>query len=145
MALARADRVIKLAGNPTDQQQEGMTDINDIIEDSDGLVYSYTRTTAADWVEDVTHGYEWAREASEFLAASRMASEFHDINQKADIYNKAGMEKLKILRQIGYGSLDGDNPSFTSVVTSYKTIPGTTSTMRPPRYRSTNAFGGEYD
>jgi hypothetical protein len=145
MALARAARVLKLAGNPTDQQEEGTTDINDIIEDADGLVYAYTRTTAADWVEGVTHGYEWARDAAEYLAASRMASEFHDINQKADAYNKAGMEKLKILRQIGYGAMDGDNPTFTSVVTSYKTIPGTTTFMRPPRYRSVNAFGGEYD
>lgn len=145
MALARANRVIRLAGNPTDQQMQNITSIDEIIEDSDGLVYSYTRTTAADWIEDVTHAYEWAREASEYFAASRLAFEFHDINQKADRYEKLAMEKLKVLRQIGYGTLDGDNPSFHSVVTSYKTIPGTTSTMRPPRYMSTNAFGGFYD
>ena len=145
MALARADRVLKLAGNPTDQLMEGITDIDEIIEDGDDMVYDYTRTKAEDWVEGVTHGYEWAREASEYLAASRLCNEFHDINQKADMYDKKGMEKLKTLRQIGYGTLDGDNPTFTSVVTSYKTIPGTTTTMRPPRYRSANAFGGEYD
>src|SRR6188508_3486697 len=126
MALARADRVLKLAGNPTDQLMEGITDIDEIIEDGDDMVYDFTRTTAADWVEGVTHGYEWAREASEYLAASRLCNEFHDINQKADIYDKKGMEKLKTLRQIGYGNLDGDNPSFYSTVTTYKTVPGTT-------------------
>lgn len=145
MALARADRVLKLAGNPTDQLMENVTDIDEIVNDADELVYDYTRTQASDWTEDVTHGYDWAREAAEYLAASRLCNEFHDINQKADMYDKKGMEKLKTLRQIGYGTLDGDNPTFTSVVTSYKTIPGTTTTMRPLRYRSANAFGGEYD
>lgn len=142
MALARADRVLKLAGNPTDQQMTGSTDIDDIIEEADSMIYSYTRTKAEDWTEGITHGFEWARDAAEYLAASRVCNEFHDINQKADMYDKTAMEKLKILRQIGYGTMDGDNPTFTSVVTSYKTIPGTTTYMRPIRYLSDNAFGG---
>jgi hypothetical protein len=143
MALARAQRVLKLAGNPTDQLMEGITDIDDIIEDSDDMIYDYTRTDTDDWIEGVTHGYEWAREASEYLAASRLCNEFHDINNKADIYDKKGMEKLKTLRQIGYGNLDGDNPSFYSTVTSYKTT--ATGHVSPARYRSMNAFGGDYD
>lgn len=143
MALARAQRVLKLAGNPTDQLMEGLTDIDEIINDSDELVYDYTRTAASDWTEDVTHGYDWAREASEYLAASRLCNEFHDINNKADIYDKKGMEKLKTLRQIGYGNLDGDNPSFYSTVTSYKTV--ASATVSPTRYKSRNAFGGDYD
>ena len=145
MALARADRVIKLAGNPTDQQMEGLMDIDDLIAESDEMVYSYSRTKAIDWTENVTFGYEWARQASEYLAASRLCDEFHDINQKADMYNKKGMEKLKALRQIGYGTMDGDNPSFESTVTPYKTIPSSHNLTRPMRYRSDNAFGGEYD
>ena len=64
MVLARADRVIKLAGNPTDQQMQNVTDIEDIIEESDDMVYDYTRTVETDWVENVTHGYSWARDAS---------------------------------------------------------------------------------
>lgn len=111
---------------------------------SDSMVYDYTRTTADKWTENVTHGYEWARDASEYLAASRLCDEFHDINQKADLYDKKGMAKLKILRQIGYGTLDGDNPSFTSSVTSSKTNP-TAYMVKPLRYRSDNAFGGYYD
>lgn len=142
MALARADRVIKLAGNPTDQQMEGLMDIDDVIAESDSMVYDYTRTKEDQWTENVTHGFEWAREASEYLAASRLCDEFHDINQKADIYDKKGMAKLKILRQIGYGTLDGDNPSFTTTVTSSKT---SAYLVKPIRYRSNNAFGGEYD
>jgi hypothetical protein len=55
------------------------------------------------------------------------------------------MEKLKMLRQIGYGNLDGDNPSFYSTVTTYKTVPGAAGLVKPMRYRSMNAFGGEYD
>jgi hypothetical protein len=145
MALARAERVIKLAGNPTDQQMESLMDIDDLIEESDQMVYDYTRTTITQWTDGVTFGYEWARQASEYLAASRLCDEFHDINQKADMFNKKGMEKLKALRQIGYGTMDGDNPSFSSTVTSYKTIPSSSGLIRPMRYRSDNAFGGEYD
>lgn len=145
MALARADRVIKLAGNPTDQQMQNLMDIDDLIEESDNMVYDYTRTKSTDWTEGVSHGFQWAREASEYLAASRLCNEFHDINQKADLYDKAGMDKLKVLRQIGYGTLDGDNPSFKSSVTPYKTIPTAYGFLKPIRYRSNNAFGGEYD
>jgi len=145
MALARADRVIKLAGNPTDQQMQNLMSIDDLIEESDGMVYDYTRTKAVDWTEGVTHGFEWARSASEYLAASILCNEFHDINQKADIYDKKGMEKLKMLRQIGYGNLDGDNPAFYSTVTTSKVVPGASGLIKPMRYRSTNAFGGEYD
>jgi len=145
MVLARADRVIKLAGNPTDQQMQNVTDIEDIIEESDDMVYDYTRTVETDWVENVTHGYSWARDASEYLAASRLCNEFHDINQKADMYNKNAMEKLKTLRQIGYGDLDSDNKSFYSTVTPYKTVGSSSIDGSLLRYRSRNALGGEYD
>jgi hypothetical protein len=144
MALARANRVLALAGNPTDQQSESLTSINEIIADSDQMVYDYTRTEESDWVDNVTHGYEWARDASEKLAASRLASEFHDINNKSEIYKKDAMESLKVLRQIGYGTTrDGDNPTFYSTVTAYKAIDS--HLLGGYRYRSRNAFGGEYD
>lgn len=143
MALARATVVMALAGNPTGQQQSTIPFLNDILEDADQMVYDYTRTEAADWIDDETHGYEWARSAAEKLAASNLASMFHDINQKSDIYKKDAMESLKVLRQIGYGaSRDGDNPSFYSTGSKYKAVE-----LRAGmgRYRSRNFFGGEID
>ena len=141
MTLARAEVVIQLAGNPTDQQQEGIMGVDEIIEESDQMVYDYTRTAAEDWIEDVTSGFSWARQASEYLAASKLSSMFHDINQRADMYNKTGMDKLKTLRQIGYGTKDGDNPSF-QIASSYKAVTPASPTTR---YRSNNFFGGGTD
>lgn len=142
MALARANRVKKLAGDPTDQQMETMMDLDDILDDADQKVYDYTKTDAADWVEDDTHGYDWARDAAEYFAATRLSEEFHDINNKSDVYRKAAMENLKTLRQIGYGVRDGDNPSFVSATSRY-----TAAQLQAgkTRYRSKNFFGGEYD
>lgn len=145
MALARSERVIKLAGNPTSQQQQAGLQIADVIADADDMVYDYTRTTALFWVEDVTKGFSWAREASEKIAASRLCDEYHDINNKSDKYMKDGQKALDTLRQIGYGSnIDGDNPSFYSTVTPYKASANHIG-AGTVRYRSRNAFGGEYD
>ena len=143
MALARANVVMALAGNPTGQQQSAIPNLNDILKDADQMVYDFTRTEESDWIDDETHGYEWARSAAERLAASTLASMFHDINNKSEIYKKDAMESLKVLRQIGYGaSRDGDNPTFYSTVTAYKSVG---SHIGAKRYRSRNAFGGEYD
>lgn len=143
MALARAAVVMALAGNPTGQQQSAIPNLNDILEDADQMVYDYTRTKEEDWIDDQTHGYEWARAAAEKLAASTLASQFHDINQKADIYYKNAMEMLKSLKNMGYGnSRDGDNPSFYSASSRYSTASLVTSKSR---YRSNNFFGGETD
>jgi hypothetical protein len=150
MALARSSRVIKLAGNPTSQQQQPKLEINDIIADADRKVYAYTRTEETDWIEGETFGFEWARDAAEYLAASRLCNEFHDISNKADIYFKQGMQSLTILKQNGYGVKDSDNPGFYSSAAAF----GSSSTSAIiqdiyggsiPRYRSRNAFGGEYD
>lgn len=141
MALARATVVMALAGNPTGQQQSTIPYLNDILEDADQMVYDYTRTDASDWIDDETSGYEWARSAAEKLAASTLASMFHDINNKSDIYKKDAMDSLKVLRQIGYGTKDGDNPSFQSAST-YKAV----DPIYPrARYRSNNFFGGATD
>jgi|SRR5688500_16476757 len=142
MALARETRVIKLAGSPTDLQQQDALEVEEIIDDADQRVYDYTRTKASDWVEGVTSGYDWARNASEYLAAARLCEEFHDINNKAEVYRKAAMEDLKVLRQIGYGTKDGDNPSFYSTTSKVATAELRAS---QGRYRSKNFFGGEYD
>ena len=145
MALARANVVLALAGNPTGQQQSSIPALADVLADADQMVYDYTRTKAEDWVDNVTNGYEWARSAAEKLAASMLAAMFHDINKVSEQYNKDGMEKLKVLRQIGYGSTkDGDNPSFYSTVTAYKATANHLGAGMN-RYRSRNAFGGEYD
>lgn len=141
MGLARENRVKKLAGDPTDQQSEGLMDMEDLLNDADQKVYDYTKTDADFWVEDVTHGYDWARDAAEYFAATRLSEEFHDINNKSDVYRKAAMENLKTLRQIGYGTADGDNPAFVSASSRYST-----ATLPPVgRYRSKNFFGGETD
>lgn len=142
MALAREERVKKLAGDPTDQQMDGLMNITELIDDADNKVYSYTRTDAAFWVEDVTHGYDWARDAAEYFAATRLAEEFHDINKMSESYRKAAMDNLKILRQIGYGTQDGDNPSFISARSTYV---ATQLGVGAGRYRSNNFFGGETD
>ena len=143
MALARATTVMALAGNPTGQQQSAIPNLSEILEYADQMVYDYTRTTEADWIDDVTHGYEWARAAAEKFAASTLASQFHDINQKADMYYKSAMETLKTLKNMGYGnSRDGDNPSFYSASSRYSTANLVSSKSR---YRSNNFFGGETD
>lgn len=143
MALARAQVVMALAGNPTGQQQSSIPLLSDILEDADQMVYDYTRTEADDWIDDVTHGYEWARDAAEKLAASRLAAMFHDINKVSEQYNKDAMEKLKVLRQIGYGaSRDGDNPSFYSASSIVRTAD---AKLEQGRYRSKNFFGGDSD
>lgn len=143
MALARAEVVMALAGNPTGQQQSAIPNFDDILEDADQMVYDYTRTTADDWIDDVTHGYEWARDAAELLAASKVARIFHDINQKAEMYKKDAMDTLKALKNMGYGaSRDGDNPSFYSASSRYSTANLVTSKSR---YRSNNFFGGGTD
>lgn len=143
MALARATVVMALAGNPTGQQQSTIPFLNDILEDADQMVYDYTRTIAAEWIDDETHGYEWARGAAEKLAASALASMFHDINNKSEIYKKDAMESLKVLSRIGYGdSRDGDNPSFYSASSIIKAAD---AKLGQGRYRSKNFFGGESD
>lgn len=143
MGLARENRVKKLAGDPTDQQSENLMDMADLLDDADQKVYDYTRTDADFWVEDVTHGYDWARDAAEYFAAVRLCEEFHDINNKADLYRKAAMENLTTLRKIGYGTADGDNPSFTSATSRYTAVQ--LSTNEAGRYRSRNFFGGVND
>jgi hypothetical protein len=143
MVLARATVVMALAGNPTGQQQAAIPHLNDILRDAEQMVYDYTRTEAADWIDDVTHGYEWARSAAEKLAASNLASMFHDINKKSEVYKKEAMDDLKVLSRIGYGtSRDGDNPSFVIASSRAKTIELHTSSQR---YRSKNFFGGDTD
>lgn len=143
MALARTTVVMALAGNPTGQQQSAIPHLADILEDADQMVYDYTRTEADDWIDDVTHGYEWARSAAEKIAASNIASMFHDINKKSEIYKKEAMEDLKVLARIGYGaSRDGDNPSFYS---ASSIIRAADAKLGQGRYRSKNFFGGEVD
>lgn len=143
MALARSTVVMALAGNPTGQQQSTIPYLNDILEDADQMVYDYTRTEADDWIDDETHGYEWARQAAELLAASMLARMFHDINQKSDIYKKDAMDMLKTLRNMGYGvSREGDNPSFYS---ASSVIKAAEAKLGLGRYRSKNFFGGETD
>lgn len=140
MVLAREERVLKLIGSPSTQEQQGL-DIDSAILDGDKIVIEYTKQ--ADWDPVDTYGYTWAQEAAEKWAASRLCDEWQNMNQKSERYKKEAMEALQTLRQIGYGTMHGDNPTFYSTVTSYKTV--ASSTVQPLRYRSSNAFGGTYD
>lgn len=148
MVLARQSRVLKIIGSPSTQEQSGL-DIAGAITDADEIVFEYTRTDADDWVEGVTFGFAWAREAAEKWAAARLLEEWQDMNQKSDKYRKESDGALANLRKMGYGSKDGDNPSFYSTVTPYKTVGSSTSASGiiygGPRYLSRNAFGGDYD
>lgn len=139
MPLAREARVLKLIGSPSDQQKLKL-DIASALEDADKIVFEYTKKSA--WVEGVDNGYAWAEDAAEKWAAHRLLEEFQDMNMKSDKMRKEAMEDLEILRKIGYGTLDGDNPLFYSAVS-----PKTTIAFNPSagRYMSRNAFGGERD
>ena len=150
MVLVRMDSVLRLAGSPSTQEQEQL-DVDGAIKSANNIVYEYTRKK--DWIEpdpnndiEGDFGFYWAQEAAEKWAAARILEEWQDMNQKSDKYRKESMEALATLRKIGYGTADGDNPSFYSTVTNYKTIGVANhvgaSTMR---FRSRNAFGGEYD
>lgn len=140
MVLAREERVMKLIGSPSTQEQQGL-DIDAALLDGDKIVIEYTRQL--EWDENDTYGYAWAQEAAEKWAASRLADEWQNMNQKSERFKKEAMDALATLRQIGYGTMDGDNPTFYSTVTSYKTV--ASSAVVPLRYRSRNAFGGDYD
>lgn len=152
MVLIREDSVLRLAGSPSVQEQEGL-DIDGAIKSGNNIVYEYTRKK--DWIEpdpdndiEGDFGFYWAQEAAEKWAAARLADEWQNMNQKSERYRKEAMEALAALRKIGYGSKDGDNPSFYSTVTGYKTIGNVAvnhSNAQNIRFRSRNAFGGEYD
>lgn len=152
MVLARQSRVIKLMGSPSPQEQTRL-DIAGALEDADRIVFEYTRKK--DWIEpdldndiEGTFGYEWAREAAEKWAAARLCDEWQNMNQKSERYYKDADRALATLRKIGYGTMDGDNPSFYSTVTPYKTIANAAANhtgAQNIRFRSRNAFGGEYD
>lgn len=140
MVLSRQARVMKLIGSPSTQEQTRL-DIAGALLDGDKIVFEYTRQLT--WNESTTYGFAWAQEAAEKWAAARLCEEWQDMNQKSEKYKKESMDALATLRQIGYGEMDGDNPTFYSTVTSYKTT--ATANVRPLRYRSVNAFGGDYD
>lgn len=152
MVLSRQGRVIKLMGSPSTQEQAGL-DIPSALEDADRIVFEYTRQK--EWIEpdpdndiDGTFGYEWAREAAEKWAAARLCDEWQNMNQKSERYYKDAEKALATLRKIGYGTMDGDNPTFYSTVTPYKTIGNAAAShvgAESIRFRSRNAFGGEYD
>jgi hypothetical protein len=139
MPLAREDRVIKLIGSPSEQQRAKLN-ITSALEDADKIVFEYTKKSS--WVEGVDNGYAWAEDAAEKWAAHRLLEEFQDMNMKSDKMRKEAMEDLDILRRIGYGTLDGDNPLFYTAVSPRYTVaynPGA------GRYMSRNAFGGDRD
>lgn len=152
MVLARQDRVIRLMGSPSPQEQTGL-DVAGALADADRIVFEYTRKK--DWIEpdpdndiEGTFGYEWAREAAEKWAAARLCDEWQNMNQKSERYYKDVDRALTTLRKIGYGTMDGDNPSFYSTVTPYRTIANAAANhtgAQSTRFRSRNAFGGEYD
>ncbi len=140
MALARLDRVLKLIGSPSSQQQAKM-DVPAAIADADKIVYEYTKKKV--WTDGVDHGYAWAQDAAEKWAAHRMLEEFYDpTNLKSERMRKEAMEDFDVLRKIGYGTEDGDNPLFYSSSVVAKTIANNPDALR---YRSRNAFGGDYD
>lgn len=139
MPLARESRVLKLIGSPSEQQRTKL-DVAGAIEDADKIVFEYTKKSS--WVEGVDNGYAWAEDAAEKWAAHRLLEEFQDMNMKSDKMRKEAMEDLEILRKIGYGTLDGDNPLFYTAVAPYHTI---ARNPNATRYISRNAFGGEYD
>jgi hypothetical protein len=139
MPLARKPRVLKLIGSPSDQQQLKL-DVDGAIEDADKIVFEYTKKSS--WIEGIDNGYAWAEDAAEKWAAHRLLEEFQDMNMKSDKMRKEAMEDLDILRRIGYGTLDGDNPLFYSAAAPKRTI---AYNPNAERYKSRNAFGGDYD
>lgn len=160
MGLARKDRVIALIESPSEEQEQQDMDIDGALIDGDRMVYDFTRKrewTAPDPDNDILGdtGYGWAQDAAEKFAASRLVSEWKGDDIIIQRYRKEAMDDLTVLKRIGYGELDSDNPSFYSTVTAYKTtIPNsssspngghTVSTTRSKRYISDNAFGGNYD
>lgn len=150
MVLVRQASVLRLAGSPSAQEQAGL-DVAGAIKAGNGIVEEYTRKT--EWVEpdpdnDIIgdHGFYWAQEAGEKWAAARLADEWQNMNQKAERYRKEAMDALTTLRRTGYGVMDGDNPTFHSTVTPYRTIGASYSIDGGAlRYRSRNALGGDYD
>jgi len=138
MTLCRKDRVIRLAGSPSTQQQAKL-DVDSNIADADNIVYDYTRKN--DWIS-TDFGYEWAREAAEKWAAANLLEEYQDMNNKAVQYRQEAQEALTTLRKIGYGTKDADNPSFYSAVSKYKSI---ALNEGVGRHLTRNFFGGEYD
>ena|ERR1044072_5737073 len=150
VVLVRQASVLKLAGSPSAQEQSGL-DIAGAIKAGEEIVKEYTRKR--DWIEpdpdnniDGDYGFYWAQEAAEKWAAARLCDEWQNMNQKSERYRKEAMDALATLRKIGYGTTDGDNPSFYSTVTPYKTV-GASSVIDGSllRYRSRNALGGDYD
>jgi|SRR5688500_4949738 len=151
MVLVRLNSVLRLAGSPSAQEQTEL-DIDGAVKSGEEIVKEYTRKK--DWIEpdpdnniDGDYGFFWAQEAAEKWAAARLADEWQNMNQKSERYRKEAMEALATLRKIGYGVTDGDNPSFYSTVTPYRTIGNTSVHIdgQNVRFRSRNAFGGEYD
>jgi hypothetical protein len=153
MVLVRQASVLKLAGSPSAQEQARL-DVAGAVKSGNEIVKEYTRKK--DWIEpdpdndiEGDYGFYWAQEAAEKWAAARLADEWQNMNQKSERYRKEAMEALATLRKIGYGVVDGDNPSFYSTVTTYKTI-GTAASAnhvgaQSTRFRSRNALGGDYD
>lgn len=140
MALARLSRVLKLIGSPSVQQQAKM-DVAGAIADADKVVQDYTKKDT--WIDGVDHGFALAQDAAEKWAASRAIAEFADpTNMKGAQLRKEAMEDFDLLRKTGYGTTDGDNGLFYSSSASYKTIANDPTALR---YRSRNAFGGDYD
>lgn len=146
MALARKSRVLNLIGSPSVDQQSRLN-VDEALKDGDRIVYDYTRKS--DWITpdpdnniEGDFGFEFAREAAEKWAAFRLMEEKSDQLNKAPQYREEAQLALDTLRKIGYPIKDGDNPSFYSTVSKYKSIALNDSVER---HLTRNFFGGEYD
>lgn len=139
MGLADKDRVIRLAGSPSTEYEQTTLDIDGTLVAADNVVYEATRKNI--WLEG-DHGRYWAKEAADKWAAASILQEWGDSGTRSDLYKKDFDYAMTMLRKIGFGSLEGDNPTFIVGRAKYKTI-GNNPLI--PRYISKNAFGGEYD
>lgn len=139
MGLAEKQIVIRLAGSPSLEYEQTVLDIDDTIERADRIVYEATRKSI--WL-DGEHGREWAVEAANKWAAAQVLQQWGDSGTRSDLYKKDFDYAMTMLRKIGFGSLEGDNPTFVVGRSQYKAI-GMNKNVG--RYISNNAFGGEYE
>lgn len=139
MTLADEGTVRALIGSPSTQEDDDLAIENEIAM-ADRIVYDYTKKR--DWIES-DFGYYLAKEAAEKFAAGRLLDKWGDNGDKSTRMKEDFDKAMMLLRKTGYGATsDGDNPSFVSSNSGYKTA-GNNPYI--PRYFSRNAFGGDYD
>jgi hypothetical protein len=117
MALAEKETVIRLIGSPSPREQEAM-DIDDTLEEADGVVYEITRKD--NWAPN-EYGFRLAVQAANKYAAAELLNEFYDPRNKAPQYQKDFEDTIEKLRRTGYGGdKDSGNPMFQIAIGSYK-------------------------